>query len=155
MVTYHLPVPATIASVPVHGRYLAHNQYDRVGRAFLAADLVTGVTHLVEPTVTQAAALAGCSRAYAHAAIKRLDERQAIESGYVPLVPAGNVSKKTNGGLGEIDDFALAQIAHTVGPDRMVAAAIAAEAHSKFTVSAAPGRRSQIAGGFFFGEKTR
>jgi hypothetical protein len=79
----------------ITGRFLAHNRHDRVGRAFMAADLFTGATRLVKPTVTQAAFLADVNCAYAHWAIKRQAERAAIEAGLIPLVSAA--ASKANG----------------------------------------------------------
>jgi hypothetical protein len=130
---YHLPdfvVKST--AVPVSGRFLAHNHHDRVAHAFMAADLVGGRTHLVRPTVTQAAFLAGVNRAYAHWAIKRQDERAAIESGLIPLVPAP--SPKANGGMlpmsitGRMPDSDLVDFVKSVGVERVLEAAVAVEA---------------------------
>jgi hypothetical protein len=126
--TYHLlNFGVNSTPIPVTGNFLAHNQRSRVTRAFIAADLVTGAKRLVEPTVVQAALLTGVNRCYAHWAIKRLIERDQIEAGHVPLVPP-----KVNGASllvpTEIPDFDLIDLARRVGADRMLAAAVAAEA---------------------------
>jgi hypothetical protein len=128
---YHnLPVP----SMTVTGRYLAHNRLDLVRRAFLAADLHSGARRLVAPTVAQSAILAGVNRTYAHLAGQRQFERDAIEAGLIPLMPA--CARATGNGHGTslvvpdagIDDLQLMQIASVVGADRMLAAAVAMEA---------------------------
>ena len=129
MVMYHLPVPATMPAIPVRGRFLAHNHYDRIGRAFLAADLVTGVTVLVKPTLVQAAFLAGVNRNYAGWAVKRLANRAEIENGLTPLVPASPGSN----GDGHLvpDDVSLFDFVRAVGVEKIlnVASAVEQAAH--------------------------
>jgi hypothetical protein len=67
-----------------------------------------------------------------HHAIRRAAQRGEIEAGLIPLVPAELVVPKTNGmtltpmSAPEIDDAELFNIAQRVGPDRMLAAAVAA-----------------------------
>jgi hypothetical protein len=127
MVTYHLSEPAAM-SVPIRGRFLAHNHHHRVARAFIAADLVSGTTRLVEPTLSQASALCGVNRTYVFWAVKRMPQRAEIEADLVPLVPAVT-PRNGNGHLwasaAEIGDAELTRIAHIVGADRMLAAAAA------------------------------
>jgi hypothetical protein len=123
-----------VDSTPITGRFLAHNHHNRVARAFTAADLHAGTKQLIKPTMVQAALLARVSAAYAWAAVKRQNQRAEIEAGLIPLVPASVVGPKTNGNgsalvvPGTIDDAELMHIAHVVGADRMLAAAVAMEA---------------------------
>jgi hypothetical protein len=64
--TYHLPGWAVnSAAIPVTGRFLAHNHKSMVERAFEAFDLNSGVTQLVQPTMTQAAFLTRVNITYA------------------------------------------------------------------------------------------
>jgi len=121
-----MPVPA------LTGRFLAHNQQSRVVRAFLAADLHSGTKQPVKLTMVQAAYLARVSPAYAWAAEKRMEERPAIEAGYVPLVPAG--AARTNGNMlpmsitGLMPDSDLIDFVRRVGVNRVLEAAVAVEA---------------------------
>jgi hypothetical protein len=123
-----------INSIPVTGGFLAHNGLNPVGRAFLAADLHAGVKALPDPTMTQSAYLARVNVTYAWWAHKRQAERAAIEAGLVPLLPARPVVLKTNGNMlavqqsTTIADSELIDIARYVGSDRMLAAAMVAEA---------------------------
>jgi hypothetical protein len=129
---YHLPEDLVKVVVPVSGRYLAHNRLNAIERAFLAADLHEGAAELVAPTLKQAAHLARINPTYAWWAAKRLAERAAIEAREIPLVPPRLV--KTNGHalsvvpVREINELTLISIARTVGSDRMLQAACAAEA---------------------------
>jgi len=133
---YHLPEPAAMPIPSLTGRFLAHNRHSRVDRAFFAADLYFGAKRLAMPTLVQAALLAGVNRTYAFWATKPQAQRARaeIEAGLVPLVPAGTAHtngtdavRPTVSDVG-IDDAQLMHIAHLVGPDRMLAAAAAAEA---------------------------
>jgi hypothetical protein len=81
------PTLVRVESQPVTGRYLAHNRLDRVGKAFLASDLISGDKQLVKPTLVQAAMLAGVNATYAWWAGKQQANRLDIEAGYLPLVP--------------------------------------------------------------------
>jgi hypothetical protein len=68
----HVPTRIRVdASMPVTGRYLAHNKLGRVERAFLASDLISGDKRLVKPTIGQAAMLAGVNSTYAWWASKQ------------------------------------------------------------------------------------
>lgn len=71
----------------VTGRYLAHNHLDRVSKAFLASDLISGSKQLVKPTILQAAMLAKVNSTYAWWATRQGSNRFEIERGYLPLVP--------------------------------------------------------------------
>jgi hypothetical protein len=128
---YQLAEPATTIAAPISGRYLAHNRHDHIAHAFFAGDLVLRKTRLVQPTMTQAAFLAGVNRPYVHWALKRQAERAKIERGLIPLVPAAPMRANGNGTAlvapeTGIDDAQLMHIATLVGTDRMLAAAIAA-----------------------------
>ena len=87
--TYHPPVDG-VNPTPVFGNSLAHSRYSLVERAFLAADIFSGVKCLVSPTMTQAARLTGVSASYAWAAHAHRNDRDRvrIELGVRPLVPA-------------------------------------------------------------------
>jgi|SRR6516164_2329528 hypothetical protein len=132
--SYSISGLAAMPPVPsLSGRFLAHNGQSRVVRAFYAADLHSGAKLLTKPTMVQAAFIARVSPAYAWAAAKRMDQRFEIEFGYVPLMaPAAPVRVNGNGTAHSIvpnagiDDAELMHIANLVGPDRMLAAAIAA-----------------------------
>jgi hypothetical protein len=137
---YHLP--ESIAS-PVTGRFLAHNRYSHVERAFLAADLYLGAKRLTRPTLLQAAALGRVSRTYVQlAANPRAQQARAdIEAGCVPLVPVrganGHDSRPTINAIKALHrallsipilDSDLVTLVRSVGVDRVLDAAVAAEA---------------------------
>jgi hypothetical protein len=46
--TIHIPITDSTA---VSGSHLAYNRHELTGRAFTAADLYYGRTHLIEPTL--------------------------------------------------------------------------------------------------------
>jgi hypothetical protein len=136
-----------INSIPTTGRFLAHNQLSIVKRAFQAADLVSGKLQLINPTALQAAWLSRVNRTYVGWALKRIDERADIESGWLPLVPPparsskslvpalngnGNGNGHSNGhsngnGYGAMPSFDdLVELAADVGVDRWLAIAEAA-----------------------------
>jgi hypothetical protein len=127
---YQVPESAARPAPAISGNFLARNRYDVVAHAFYACDLFTGAKRLVKPTMLQAAHLARVNVTYAWWAHKRQAERAVIEAGKIPLVPP--LLAKVNGtplappvvNTG-IDDAELMHIAHRVGPDRMLAAAIA------------------------------
>ena len=130
---YQLPESAAMPIIPtLTGHYLARNGESRVVRAFLAADLHSGTKRLAKPTRLQSAYLARISPTYVCWAEKRMDERWQIEAGLIPLVPAAAARTNGNGTVqpvapdAGIDDAELRHIAHLDGPDRMLAAAIAA-----------------------------
>jgi hypothetical protein len=73
----------------ITGRYLAHAKHTREQWAFIGAELVLGRRRLVHPTEVQAAFLAhNINRSAVHWALRRLNERTAIEAGVLPLVPS-------------------------------------------------------------------
>jgi hypothetical protein len=116
------------------GRFLAHNHAGPIARAFLAADLISGVKYFTAPTLLQAAALARVNRTYVQAALKRQAERAEIEAGRIPLIlpPSESVVPKMNGttltATSGIDDAELVQLVRCVGINRVLEAAIQAEA---------------------------
>jgi hypothetical protein len=120
-------------AAPISGRYLAHNRFDRIGRAFIAADLYSGTMRFIKPTVTQAVFLAGVNRAYVHWAIKRQAERAEIEADLIPLVPAPALVPKANGSMllasitGQLPDADLIDFVRSVGVNRALEAAVAVE----------------------------
>ena len=120
--------------VPVTGRFLAHNRKNRIDRAFLAADLHIDARVLVEPTVSQSAVLAGVNRTYAWWAVNRQAEPTQIEAGLVPLMPASSTahSAHCNNSLAaraiEMCDSELIEFVGSVGVDRVLDAAVRAEA---------------------------
>jgi hypothetical protein len=67
------------------GQWLAHAKLSLVERAYLAADLHVGKALLVRPTMLDSAGLLRVSPAYAHAALRRPNDRLLVESGAVPL----------------------------------------------------------------------
>ena len=80
--------------------------------------------------MSQAALLARVNRTYATWAIKRIDERGAIENGLVPLVPAPHVVNG-NGGLPvplDMPDYELVKFVRSIGVTRVLDAAVVAEA---------------------------
>jgi hypothetical protein len=129
---YH-PKLNGVNPTPISGSYLAHNHASTVIRAFIAADLVSGVKCLTAPTQTQAAVLARVNCSYVHHAIRRQADRAEIERGHIPLIPPHGevVVPKTNGATptttSGIDDAGLVQFVRSVGIDRVIHAAIAVE----------------------------
>jgi len=125
-------------STPVSGRYLSHNKYDAIGRAFLAADLYTGAKVLVKPTLKQSALLARVNATYAWWAVRREPERATIEAGSVPLVPAQH--KPLLLGI-DLDALAakpnpdLVALVRSVGIDRVLEAACFVEASNTLKVA--------------------
>jgi hypothetical protein len=126
-----LPEPAAMPIPSLTGHFLARNQKSLIARAFFGADLHLGVKRLDKPTRRQAALLARVNSTYVWWAEQRMGERRQIEEGFIPLVPA--VARTNGNGTAppvvpdvSIDDAELMHIANLVGPDRMLAAAIAA-----------------------------
>jgi hypothetical protein len=121
---------ALVNPAPITGQYLAHSSKGLIRRAFDAADLHTGTTVLVTPTVVQCAMLACVNETYVHwaMAIKRL-------AGLVPLVPpsARAIVREAPGSHNlpvptiAIPDFELVNFIRCIGIDRMLNAMIAAE----------------------------
>jgi hypothetical protein len=118
-------VPASVT-----GRYLAHNHLSPIKRSFLAGvDLYTGMVRPVDLTMVQCAALARTNPTAAWWAFRRQNERIAIESGEIPLVPARSRIIKANRHIpDDLDDTMLFEIGRRVGSERMLTAAAAVEA---------------------------
>jgi hypothetical protein len=112
---------------PVRGRFLAHNHYDTIGRAFLAVDLHDGVKVPIDLTMTQAARLARVRITLAWWAKRRQAERRAIEAGLVPLVPQRLPIPKTNGLVPVLDNVAVLDFVRAVGVSRVLDAAVMIE----------------------------
>ena len=127
---YH-PKGNGVNSTSLSGRFLAHNHAGPIPRAFFAADLISGVKYFTAPTLIQAAALARVNRTYVQWALKRQAERAEIEAGRIPLIlsPGESVIPKMDGTAPSgIDDAELVQLMRCVGTERVLAAAIQAEA---------------------------
>jgi hypothetical protein len=123
---YHL-LEYDVNPTPVTGRHLAHAHKSRIERAFMAADLFTGAKVLTEPTVVQAASLAGVNRTYAHWAVKRLNGLRS--AGFVPLMPhAAPKAENLPVPRIEIPDFEHVEFVRSVGVNRVLDAAVLAEA---------------------------
>lgn len=99
-----------------------------VKRAYQAADLVNGAVHLTHPTIVQAAYLCRVNRTYVGWAMKRMNERTGIESGWVPLVPA-QPKRKPNLPVVPViyDDATVVDFVRKVGINRVINAACAVE----------------------------
>lgn len=108
----------------VSGSTLAHNRFDLVGKAFLAADLHRGVRILHKPTMVQSALLARVNRTYAFWADRRYEQRAEIEAGLLPLMPAKPVSIVTE----TVSDLELANMIRVAGIARTLDIAALIEA---------------------------
>jgi hypothetical protein len=117
-------IPEIVKVYP--GRWLAHSKLGLAARAFVAADLVVGRCKLVCPTITQAARLARTNVAYVHWALRRQADREPIERGVFPLVPARASPAPID--WNEIDDDTLVEAVRLIGVDRTLNAAAAADA---------------------------
>jgi hypothetical protein len=126
---YHLP-GLGVNSAPISGHCLAFNRHDRVGRAFIAADLYRGILRLTEPTKLQSAFLARVNPTYVHWAVKRQAERAEIEAGLIPLVPPQFIAPKANTlpAVTDVDDAAVVNFVRRVGVTRVLEAAVVVEA---------------------------
>jgi hypothetical protein len=118
------------------GRSVAHRHLDARQRACLAADWIDGRV-VLQPTIRQASELLGVSPTYIVTASRLSDKkRAAISSGqdctsFVALLklPAKQpVLLKSVNGNDKVSDADLIELAKTNGPDRLLAAAVAAEA---------------------------
>jgi hypothetical protein len=121
---------APVNRSPLRGRYLSRSLGKREGW-FVGADLYRGDRYLVEPSLEQAALLTGSKVSAVWWALRREECREAIIAGELPLVPPS--VPKANGAPSVpvfnsgIDDAELMHIAHVVGAERMLAAAVAVE----------------------------
>lgn len=123
MALYHLPTSG-VNPTPITGRALCHSTAPLVERAFVAWDLISGAHYLVSPTITQAAGLARVNRTYAFWAGQREAHRAQILSGELPLVPARPKPLL----VPAVDDAVILDFVKQVGIDRVLNAAVAAEA---------------------------
>jgi hypothetical protein len=74
------------AAQAVSGRSLAHRRRTAGERAAIAAQLVCGELHLIEPTISQAATLAGASVSYTRIALEAPAEQRAkLAAGSQPI----------------------------------------------------------------------
>jgi hypothetical protein len=125
----------------VTGRQLAHGNSSTVVRAFVADDLFRGRLNIVRPTMAQAAALARVSAAYAWAAHRHAEDREAIVNGLAPLMPARSRIQKNGikplvkpikplitSMSDDLDDTALINLVRCIGTSRVLEAACAVEA---------------------------
>jgi hypothetical protein len=117
------PTIVRAASMPVTGRYLAHNKLGRAERAFLASDLISGDRRLVQPTISQAAMLAKVNATYVWWAGQREAHRDEVLQGWLPLVPPREIKSST-----PITDGELFDIVRAAGIGRTLEAACAVEA---------------------------
>jgi hypothetical protein len=140
--TYHVTESTVNSAVPVSGRFLAHNHYGKVVRAFFGGDLVAGDKWLANPTISQAARLVGVCPTYVQWALLRQSQHREIIRGIIPLVPGQHVAPKTNGTAApvtlvpsppespasKIDDGDIIKFVRAVGVSRVLEAAVAVEA---------------------------
>jgi hypothetical protein len=130
--------PSLVNSIPLRGKYLSRTPRTPRECDFLGSDLYRGVFHLIEPSLAQAAFLAGSHNTTAvWWAVKREDFRMEILNGDLPLVPARLGVPKTNGHArvaptranGEsVDDVTLIAVIRNCGVERTLQAAMAVEA---------------------------
>lgn len=105
---------------PVTGQYLSRARLTRRERDFVSADLYRGVKFLVQPTLAQAAFLAGSNVSAVWWACHREEFRDEIIRGQLPLVPPL--------ALKPIPDTAVVSFVRHVGISRMLDAAVVVEA---------------------------
>lgn len=115
-----------VNSTPLTGRFLAHTHTPLVARAFLAADLISGASRLVAPTIGQAASLARVNRTYAFWAAHRSHLREVIAAGELPLVPP--TTRPVQLPVPMVDDAEILAFVRRVGTTRILDAAVAVEA---------------------------
>jgi hypothetical protein len=104
-------------------------------RAILAADILDGRTILQGLTAKSIAMIVGASPAYVWAALRCSPERrEQIKRGERPLIPSQPraVPATTTIDWAAVDDVALTDIVRTIGIDRALNAAVAAE-HATLT----------------------
>jgi hypothetical protein len=81
-----LPPPFS-APRPVTAAQLAHGDLSKVQKAFLLADIFLGRRELIEHSVAGLGRYEQLNPTYIHAALQRMDQREAIEAGILPLIP--------------------------------------------------------------------
>jgi hypothetical protein len=117
----------------LYGTTLAHKRLDFLGKAFLGAELIRGEKVLIAPTLTQVAKLLGASTSSVKWADRRFDDREAIETGWLPLVPPRSRPKPLSAAAtlppnDEISDFELANVIRRAGIARTLDIAVKVEA---------------------------
>ena len=110
----------------VTGQYLSRARWTRRERYFVGADLYRGVKQLIEPTLAQAAFLAGSNVSAVWWACQREDHRDEIIPGLMPLMPPR--PKKPQLPVPMVDDAEIISFVRTVGIGRVLDAAVAVEA---------------------------
>jgi hypothetical protein len=124
---------APVNSCPLKGKYLSRSLKGKREQAFCAADLYSGAKYLVEPSLAQAALVAGSDVSSVWWALQRMPFRKAILADEMPLVPARPkkacpVPVPVQAG---VNDAVLYDLIREIGIDRLltVAAAVEAQAH--------------------------
>jgi len=115
---------STCVNKCLSGQSIAHSipNLNAVQRAFVAASLHRGDNLLIQPTITQTAALLRVSGTYVHHALRRTEQQRVlIEDGVLPLVPP--VTRPALPVSRPIQDEDLVALATTIGADRWLAAA--------------------------------
>lgn len=112
--------------VPISGQSLVRRKWNYAEHAFIGADLVRRDKFLVDPTHEQAAYLARCKVSAVRWALKREAFREDIIAGAVPLVPKWVPKAAPVPASNAPTDSYLTELAHLVGPDRWLDAALAA-----------------------------
>jgi hypothetical protein len=119
-------------ALPLYGTTLAHKRLDSTHRAFVAAELVRGDKQLLLPTFTQAAKLLSVSAPAVSWASRRFGDREAIETGWLPLVPPRSRPKPLSAAAlipnDAISDFELANVIRRAGIARTLDIAVQVEA---------------------------
>jgi hypothetical protein len=116
--------------LPITGNDLSYivNRLDRIGRAFVAADLYSGACYLIKPTLKQAAWLAHVNYSYAHWAVKRYAQRKDILAGLLPLVPPFTPKSTSIITPETVTDAELADVIRKAGISRTLDVAAMVEA---------------------------
>jgi hypothetical protein len=119
-------VPVNYSTVT--GQYLSRARWTRRERDFIGRDLYRGVKQLVEPTLAQAAFLAGSNVSAVWWACQRENYRDEITSGLLPLVPPHPKKKPPLLIPSVYDDAEIIAFVRSVGIPRVLDAAVAVEA---------------------------
>ena len=115
-----------VNSTPLQGKYLSRFLKSKREKAFAGADLYSGATHLVSPTLVQAAGIADSDVSSVWWALQRLPFRKEIIAGDLPLVPAR--PKKPSVPVPMVDDAVILDFVRKVSVPRILDAAVAVEA---------------------------
>jgi hypothetical protein len=118
----------------ISGLSLAHSRLTKPQRALQGAELLRGAQILVAPTMPQVSFLTGVSPTYLRMAVAIYEDeklRTLVDQGRLSLADANGRAHQLAlppPHANEIDEVTLIGIARCVGPERMLAAAVAAEA---------------------------